>query len=127
MKDFKYKVKMKAEMVDVWMAFTSASSMELWTGYYADFKPEPGSEFSLWEGDITGKVLEVVPNEKLVEQWYFEGENVESIATLKFFQEKNKVTVELSHINIPDDAYENIMDGWVEYYLGGIKTFVEVG
>ncbi|MDA3911155.1 MAG: SRPBCC domain-containing protein [Bacteroidales bacterium] len=127
MKDFKYKVKMKAELEDIWMAFTSASSMELWTGYYAEFKPEPGCEFSLWEGDITGKVLEVIPQEKLVEQWYFEGENVESVATLKFFHEKNKVTVELSHTNIPDEAFENITEGWVEYYLGAIKTFVEVG
>jgi len=127
MKDFKYKVKMKAEMDDVWMAFTSASSMELWTGYHADFKPEIGYEFSLWDGDITGKVLEIIPNEKLVEQWYFEGENVESIATIKFFQEKNKITVELNHTNIPDAAFENITNGWVEYYLGAIKTFVEVG
>ena len=127
MKDFKYRVKMKAEMEDVWMAFTSASSMELWTGYSADFKPEAGYEFSLWDGDITGKVLEIIPQEKLVEEWYFEGENVESIATLKFFQEKNKVTVELIHTNIPDDAFDNITEGWVEYYLGAIKTFVEVG
>lgn len=118
---------MKAEMDDVWMAFTSASSMELWTGYHADFKPEIGYEFSLWDGDITGKVLEIIPNEKLVEQWYFEGENVESIATIKFFQEKNKITVELNHTNIPDAAFENITNGWVEYYLGAIKTFVEVG
>ncbi len=127
MKDFKYRIKMKAEMEDVWRAFTSPSSMELWTGYYADFKAEVGYEFSLWEGDITGKILEVVPDEKLVEQWYFEGSEEDSVATLKFFQEKNKVQVELNHINIPDEAYDNIIEGWVEYYLGAIKTFVEVG
>ncbi len=126
MKDFKYRTTMKAEMEDVWRAFTSPASMELWTAYYADFTPEPNAEFSLWDGDITGKVLEVVPNEKLVEQWYFEGETEASIATIKFFPDKNKVQVELNHVNIPDDAFDNITEGWVNYYMGAIKEFVEV-
>jgi activator of HSP90 ATPase len=101
--------------------------MELWTGYPATFIPEAGSEFELWEGDITGKVLEVVPNEKLVEQWYFEGQEEASIATIKFFIDKSKISVEVVHTNIPDDAFDNIYEGWDKYFLDAIKEFVEVG
>lgn len=127
MKDLKLRKKMKAELEDVWTAFTNSASMELWTGYPAKFTPEAGSEFELWEGDITGKVLEVVPNEKLVEQWYFEGQEEVSIATIKFFIEKTKISVEVVHINIPDDAFDNIYEGWDQYFLDAIKEFVEVG
>ena len=126
MKDFKYKLKMDAEIEDVWRAFTSAASMELWTGYPAIFEAKPESEFELWEGDITGKVIEVEEYKKIVEQWYFDEQEKPSIATIKFFQEKNKIKVELYHENIPDDAFDNITEGWVEYYFKAIKEFVEV-
>lgn len=127
MKDFKYKVKIKAEHEDVWMALTNPASMELWTGYPAAFKPEAGEEFSLWEGDITGKVLEVEEGKKIVEQWYFEGEDVESIVTIKVHKQKNNVLVEVFHNNIPEEAFENIIEGWKSYYLGAIKEFTEAG
>ncbi|MFO7791261.1 MAG: SRPBCC domain-containing protein [Bacteroidales bacterium] len=127
MKDFKTKIKIKAEPEDVWMAFTNPNSMELWTGYPAEFTPEPGSEFSLLGGDIQGKVIEVDPMKKLVEQWYFEGESSESLATIKFFPQKNSVLVEVTHVNIPDEAYDNISYGWKNHFLSSIKTFCEVG
>ncbi|MFO7880115.1 MAG: SRPBCC domain-containing protein [Bacteroidales bacterium] len=127
MKDFKTRIKIKAEPEDVWMAFTNPNAIELWTGYPAVFKAEAGAEFSLWEGDITGKVLEAEPMTKLVEQWYFEGEDVHSVATILLHPQKNSVYVELLHINIPDDAYENITYGWQEYFLKAIKTYCEVG
>lgn len=127
MKDFKTTINIKAELEDVWMAFTNPNAIELWTGYPAEFMPEPGAEFSLMEGDIQGKVIEVEPMKKLVEQWYFEGETSESVATIKLFPQKSNIRIELSHINIPDEAYDNITHGWKVYFLRSIKTFCEVG
>ncbi|MDA3819662.1 MAG: SRPBCC domain-containing protein [Candidatus Delongbacteria bacterium] len=127
MKDFKTKIKIKADPDDVWMAFTNANSIELWSGSPATFSPEPGNEFSLMEGDIQGKVLEAEPIKKLVEQWYFEGVTSESVATINFFPQKNSVLVEVSHVNIPDEAYDNISYGWENYFLRQIKTFCEIG
>ena len=50
---------------------------------------EPGSEFSIWEGDIVGKNLEFEENKLLKQHWYFEGEPEESIVTIQI----NKKTV----------------------------------
>ncbi len=127
MKDFKTKIKIKAEPDDVWMAFTNANSIELWSGFPATFTPEAGKEFSLLEGNIQGKVLVSEPVKKLVEQWYFEGVTSESVATIKFFPQKNSVLVEVSHVNIPDEAYDNIAYGWNNYFLQPVKTFCEIG
>ncbi|MGC9331723.1 MAG: SRPBCC domain-containing protein [Bacteroidales bacterium] len=127
MKDFKTKIKIKAEPDDVWMAFTNANSIELWSGSPAIFAPRPGAEFSIMEGDIQGKVLEAEPLKKLVEQWYFEGVTSESVATIRFFPQKNSVLVEVTHVNIPDEAYDNISHGWENYFLRQIKTFCEIG
>ncbi len=86
----------------------------------------PITEFSLWEGDICGKILEIEENVKVVQQWYFGEQVMPSVATIKFFKDGKKVQVEVVHTNIPDDAYEEITEGWNEYFLGAIKTFLEI-
>jgi activator of HSP90 ATPase len=32
---------------------------------------EPGSEFSLWEGDIEGRNISFEKKQKIVQEWYF--------------------------------------------------------
>jgi activator of HSP90 ATPase len=60
MKTFKKTFKINAEPSDVYSAITNPYTIELWTGYPAVMSEEPGSEFSLWDGDITGKNIEFV-------------------------------------------------------------------
>ena len=84
---------------------------------------EPGSEFSLWEGDITGKNIEFVDDRKVVQQWYFGDQVEESIVTITItpYRENSQVTVEQT--NIPDDEFKDIAEGWREYYIGAIINF----
>ncbi|GAO31137.1 hypothetical protein JCM15548_13474 [Geofilum rubicundum JCM 15548] len=48
-----------------------------------------------------------------------------SIATIKLFPSGGNVQVDLFHTNIPAEAYEEITEGWTEYFLGAIKEFLE--
>jgi activator of HSP90 ATPase len=84
------------------------------------------TEFSLWEGDVTGKNLEIIDNKKIVQEWYFGDQSEKSIVTIKLFENKKGTQVELIHENIPDEDYENIIEGWNEYYFGAIKSFFEI-
>ncbi|WP_262487083.1 SRPBCC domain-containing protein [Geofilum rubicundum] len=77
LKDFKTRIKIKAEQEDVYAAFTNPFTIELWSGYPATMPSEPGAEFSMLEGDIAGRVLELVPPSKIVQEWYF-GEQEEA-------------------------------------------------
>ena len=79
-KDFKTRIKIQAEVEDVYAAFTNPFTIELWSGYPADIKAEAGTEFSLWEGDICGKILEIEENVKVVQQWYFGEQVMPSVA-----------------------------------------------
>ncbi len=124
-KDFKTKIKIKAEAEDIYAALTNPFTIELWSGYPAVMTAEPGTEFSMWDGDIVGKNLEFDPNKKVVQQWYFGDHDEESIATIKIFAQKKDCVVELNHTNIPESDYDDICEGWTEYYLGAIKEFFE--
>ena len=59
MKDFKKYYIIEAEPEDVFTALTNPFTIELWSGYPAVMDTNPGTEFSLWDGDISGKNLEI--------------------------------------------------------------------
>lgn len=126
MKDFQYTLDILADPEEVFTALTNAFQIELWSGYPADMKPEAGYVFSLWEGDITGINLEVVPNKRLVQEWFFGEQEEQSVVRITMKKQGAATCVELSHTHIPDEVYEEIAEGWREYYLGAIKGMLEM-
>ena len=125
MKDFKKYYTLSAPPEEVYMALTVPATIYLWTGEEAEMSTEPESEFSLWDGSIVGKNIEFEEGRKIVQQWYF-GEQAEpSIVTIKLHPLKDGTSVELKHTNIPDEDYEDIMEGWDEAYFGALAEFYE--
>jgi activator of HSP90 ATPase len=124
MKIFKKTFRINAEPSDVYSALTNPFTIELWSGYPAEMSTVPGSEFSLWEGDITGKNLEFIQDKKVVQEWYFGDQAEKSVVTISIFPDKDNSSVTVEHTNIPDEEYDNIAEGWREYYIGGIINFL---
>lgn len=122
----KYALTIAASPEEVFAALTNPFQIEIWSGYPAEMKAENGFVFSLWEGDICGVNIEVKPNRLLVQEWFFGETENPSIVTLQLKKEGDKTRVELTHTNIPDDVYEEITEGWREYYLGSIKGMLEM-
>lgn len=125
MKNIKKYYHLDASAGDVYTALTNPLTIELWTGSPAVMSTEPGSEFSLWDGDITGTNIEFIPNEKIVQHWDFGEDSTESMVTITLQQVGHQTKVELLHINIPDDAFENILDGWDNFYFKPLRLLVE--
>lgn len=123
MKTFKKTFKINAEPSDVYAALTNPYTIELWTGYPAQMSTEPGSEFSLWEGDITGKNIEFVQDRKVVQEWYFGDQPEKSVVTITITPDRENTQLTVEHSNIPDDEFSDITEGWKEYYIGAITTF----
>jgi activator of HSP90 ATPase len=120
MKNIKRYYILNAEPKDVYNALTNKTMLEIWTGEEAEMESVAGSAFSLWGGSITGVNLEFEVNRKIVQKWFFEDEE-DSIVTMKLHPHKKGTSLELSHTNIPDEAYENISDGWDEDYFGPLN------
>ena len=125
MKDFKKYFIVKASPDDVYNALTNEATIQLWSGEKAIMSEEPNSEFSLWEGSITGLNLEFIKGKKIVQQWYFDGQEMPSIVTIILHTHKHGTSVELKHTNIPDEVYNNIIEGWEENYFGSVADFYE--
>lgn len=127
MKTFKKYYELPTSPDQVYLALTVPTTIFLWTGAPAIMSTEPGSEFSLWDGDICGKNIEFEENKKIVQNWYFEGITDDSIVTIKLHEGKRAGTtsVELIHTNIPDEDYNDMADGWDEYYFNALIDFFE--
>ncbi len=124
MKEFKKYFKLDASPADLYNALTNPVMIEVWTGEPAIMSTEPGSEFSLWEGEIVGINIDFEPDRKIVQCWHF-GEEADSIVTIKLHPDKKGTNIESHQTNIPDEAYENISDGWESDYIGGLKELFD--
>jgi activator of HSP90 ATPase len=125
LKEFKKYYIVHASPEDVYRALTVETTIELWTGDKAEMKPEPGTEFSLWDGSIVGKNLEFEEGKKIIQQWYFGDQQEESIVTIKLHAHEQGTSMEVRQTNIPDQDFEDISDGWTNSYAAGLIEFYD--
>lgn len=123
MKVYKKYYTIPAPPETVYLALTNPLTIQLWTGEVAEMATEPNTEFSLWDGSITGMNLEFEPNRKIVQQWYFGDQKEKSIVTIKLHPAPEGTSAELSHTNIPDAAFGDISEGWNTAYFGALVEF----
>jgi activator of HSP90 ATPase len=123
MKNFKKTFKISAEPADVYAALTNPHTIGLWSGYPAVMSEEPGSEFSLWEGDITGRNLEFIKDKKVVQEWYFGDRSEKSIVTITIQPDGVNSSVTVEHTNIPDEEFSGFAEGWKDFYFDAINSF----
>jgi uncharacterized protein YndB with AHSA1/START domain len=126
MRDYKKYYIIPADPEEVYAALTNEATIRLWTGDKVEMTAEPGAEFSMWDGSICGRILELEPGKKIVQQWYFgEDEEAPSVVTIKLHKDKKGTSLELRHNNIPDEAFEDITEGWDQSYMADLIEFYE--
>ncbi len=126
MKELHKYFRIKGTTEEIYAALTNPFSITLWTGAETTMKEEEGSEFSLFDGDISGRNLSFEKNHKIVQEWYFGEQEAKSIVTITLRPEKHFTRIELLHTNIPDEVFEEMEHGWNTFYFGSLKEFFEI-
>ena len=62
---------------------------------------------------------------RIEQEWYFGNHKEKSIVSIQLTPDKLYTKIELTHTNVPDEAYEDMRHGWDTYYFGGLKDFFE--
>jgi uncharacterized protein YndB with AHSA1/START domain len=107
-----------AEIYDAWL--DSIAHAEMTGGGEAVMSDEIGAEISAWAGYITGRNLELVPAERIVQSWRtteFDDETEDSIVTILLQETEDGTLLTLEHSNVPDlhKSYEE--GGWQSNYF----------
>ncbi len=125
MKNFKKHFQLSAAPADIYNALVNPVMLEIWTGEPAVMSEVPGSDFSLWDGSITGRNIEFDKDARIVQEWYFGEQDEPSVVTIKLHPKGKGTSMEVLHTNIPDDAFENIIEGWNTDYMEGLEQLFE--
>lgn len=126
-----------APVARVWKAITDKDDMKQWYFDLAEFRPEPGFEFT-FEGKNEGKcyihlcrVTEVIPRQKLTYSWRYEGHEGNSFVTFELFAEGDQTRLKLTHAGLEtfpplsEFAKENFVRGWTQLIGTNLPQFVE--
>jgi uncharacterized protein YndB with AHSA1/START domain len=105
------------EVYEAWLDSLAHTEM---TGGEANLSGEIGAEVSAWDGYISGRNLELVPGERIVQSWRtseFSDEHEDSIITLTLEEVEDGTRLTLEHTNVPDEQRSYEEGGWQENYF----------
>ena len=106
-----------AEIYQAWLDSILHSEM---TGGEADMTEEVGADVSAWDGYIMGRILELVPGERIVQSWRtteFEDAFEDSIVTILLQEAEDGTLLTLEHSNVPDEHKGYEQGGWQSNYF----------
>ena len=109
----------------VWKALTDSQEIAAWGADPAEMNAEVGFEFSLWGGDIHGTNLEVVKNERLVQEWYGGNWDHPSKVTMELEVKDHGTEVNMLQEDVPEEELDKLDAGWDEEYFGPMKEYLE--
>jgi len=125
MKVIKQIYKIEASKTKVWNALVSPKEIKAWSGETAKMDAKVNAEFSLWGGSIWGKNIEVVPEKKLVQEWFGGEWEKPSIMEIVLSEKAGFTDIKLVHKNVPPEEIKDFAAGWNDYYFGPMKEYLE--
>jgi len=120
-------VRINASAEKVYNALTSAKEFSKVTGAPAEIGQDEGSVFSCFGGQVTGRLIELMPNKRIVQAWRVGPwpEGTYSIVKFDIAESGASTTVNLEHAGFPEDAAEHLEGGWHKMYWEPLKAYLE--
>jgi hypothetical protein len=88
---------------------------------------EPGALFRAFDGQLSGATLYVVAPRLIVQSWrssnFLDGDP-DSTLILSFAQEDQGGRIDLIHIDVPEQDYQGVTEGWEKYYWTPWKRYL---
>jgi hypothetical protein len=80
---------------------------------------EAGAAFAAFDGAISGTTLAVVPASLVVQSWrsmHFKPEDPDSTVILSFTPLGAEARIDLVHLDVPEQDFQGVTDGWDKFY-----------
>ena len=91
----------------------------------AEISREAGGAFSLFGGHITGRQIELVPNQRIVQAWRAVTwpEGVYSIVKFELKAQGSGTRLILDHVGFPEGLKDHLASGWKEHYWERLQKY----
>lgn len=99
--------------------YLDARSHSAFTGAAAVIEPRAGTAFSAFDGMLSGTLLHIEPKRLIVQAWRsknWPAGAIDSVLVLSFWPQPDGARIELVHVNVPDEDFAGVSQGWEKYY-----------
>ncbi|KYG69229.1 hypothetical protein AZI87_08460 [Bdellovibrio bacteriovorus] len=127
-KTIKQKVHFNAPPDVIYSLLTDSKKYASLTGKKAKIGKSAGAPFSVYGGQATGIIVELVRNKRIVQAWRGHSfpEGIFSMATFNLKPtSKNGTELILIHRGVPKEMIPSIELGWRKYNWDPIKSYLE--
>ena len=125
--DFTLKTTMKATAKQIYKSWLSTQRHTKMTGGVAFVSDKVGETFTAWDGELTGKNIELEPYGKIVQSWRssnFEDGETDSQIEILLSENDGETTLTLNHTNVPESG-GHYKKGWEEHYFEPMRNYFE--
>ena len=122
-KNIRQTVTLKAAPHEVYEILMDQKKHAKLVGSEASISRKSGGKFVIYGGDVEGKNLELVPDQKIVQTWRYNDwpAGHYSMITFQLAPTANGARLTFTQTDIPEDKYEDIKQGWIDYYWTPLK------
>ncbi len=107
--------------------YLNANEHAAFTGGAVEIDARAGATFRAFDGVLSGMMLHVAPKRMIVQTWRsanWPAEAVDSVLTLTFAPQSEGGRIELAHVNVHDDDFAGVSQGWEKYYWTPWRTYL---
>ena len=115
----------QATAAEIYELLTDSTKFSDMTGGApADLDASEGGEISMFGGAITGRTIEAVRNQRLVQAWRAQPwpAGLYSVVKVEIEADGDSATVSLDHAGFPEDQGEHLAQGWHDNYWDNIRA-----
>eukprot|EP00049_Salpingoeca_infusionum_P010373 m.176580 g.176580 ORF g.176580 m.176580 type:complete len:348 (+) comp14628_c4_seq1:334-1377(+) len=108
---------------DLFRALVDADMIKAYTQADASVDSKVGGAFSLFGGNVTGTITDLIPFERVTQMWRFSSwpENHYSTVTMKLTEGNGSTFLHLEHSNVPVSDLERTKGGWQQHQFQRMK------
>jgi activator of HSP90 ATPase len=126
-KNINQTVTFKTTPHNVYEALMDSKKHAAFSGGVAKISRAVGGEISAYAGYISGKNIELIPDNKIVQDWravdWPEGHF--SRVTFEFTPVPEGTRLDFTHTGIPEGEEASFEQGWIDNYWEPMKAFLE--
>ena len=128
-KTIEQSVTFNASPHDVYEALMDSEKHSQFTGAKASISREVGGSFTAYDGALSGAIVELVPDAKIVQTWrgsddgWVPGHYSTATFSLEAIDGGTRLT--LVQTGVPEQSFEQISQGWETYYWPKMKQMLE--
>ncbi|SPO47777.1 related to AHA1 - stress-regulated cochaperone [Moesziomyces antarcticus] len=122
--DVRVSSELAVSISDLWDLLTNASRIPMWTRAPAQFEAKADTEFALFGGNITGKVISADAPKQLIQKWrtpQFPQGHYGTLA-LNLTEGGDSTKLELVLSGAPSGEEESVEKNLETYYIRGLKS-----